>query len=161
MLIDVITLGGLYSVRVLGGAVAIDVIASKWLIAFSMCLFMSLALIKRYVELAARRDAKMPDATNRDYRASDLPVVSALAAATGFSAVVVFALYISSDAMATLYTRPELLWLVCPVLMYWIGRALMLAHRREMDDDPVVFALKDRVSLATVAVALGLVLVAI
>ena len=161
MLIDVITLGGLYSVRVLGGAVAIDVIASKWLIAFSMCLFMSLALIKRYVELAARRDAKMPDATNRDYRASDLPVVSALAAATGFSAVVVFALYVSSDAMATLYSRPELLWLVCPVLMYWIGRALMLAHRREMDDDPVVFALKDRVSLATVAVALGLVLVAI
>jgi 4-hydroxybenzoate polyprenyltransferase len=161
MLIDVITLGGLYSVRVLGGAVAIDVIASKWLIAFSMCLFMSLALIKRYVELAARRDAKMPDATNRDYRASDLPVVSALAAATGFSAVVVFALYISSDAMATLYSRPELLWLVCPVLMYWIGRALMLAHRREMDDDPVVFALKDRVSLATVAVALGVVLVAI
>jgi 4-hydroxybenzoate polyprenyltransferase len=161
MLIDVITLGGLYSVRVLGGAVAIDVIASKWLIAFSMCLFMSLALIKRYVELAARRDAKMPDATNRDYRASDLPVVSALAAATGFSAVVVFALYISSDAMTTLYSRPELLWLVCPVLMYWIGRALMLAHRREMDDDPVVFALKDRVSLATVAVALGLVLVAI
>jgi len=146
---------------VLGGAVAIDVIASKWLIAFSMCLFMSLALIKRYVELAARRDAKMPDATNRDYRASDLPVVSALAAATGFSAVVVFALYISSDAMTTLYSRPELLWLVCPVLMYWIGRALMLAHRREMDDDPVVFALKDRVSLATVAVALGLVLVAI
>jgi 4-hydroxybenzoate polyprenyltransferase len=161
MLIDVITLGGLYSMRVLGGAVAINVVASKWLLAFCMCLFMSLALIKRYVELAARRDAKMPDAANRDYRASDLPVVSALAAAAGFSAVVVFALYISSDAMTALYSRPALLWLVCPVLMYWIGRALMLAHRREMDDDPVVFALKDRVSLATMAVAAGLVVVAI
>ena len=111
--------------------------------------------------LAARRDAKMPDPANRDYRTSDLPLVSALAAAAGFNAVVVFALYISSDAMNALYSRPELLWLVCPVLMYWIGRALMLAHRREMDDDPVVFALKDRVSLATMAVAAGLVLVAI
>jgi 4-hydroxybenzoate polyprenyltransferase len=161
MLIDVITLGALYTTRVLGGAVAIDVIASKWLLAFCMCLFMSLALIKRYVELAARRDAKMPDPANRDYRTSDLPLVSALAAAAGFNAVVVFALYISSDAMNALYSRPELLWLVCPVLMYWIGRALMLAHRREMDDDPVVFALKDRVSLATMAVAAGLVLVAI
>ena len=161
MLIDVITLAGLYTIRVLGGAVAIDVVASKWLLAFCMCLFMSLALIKRYVELAARRDAKMPDAANRDYRAGDLPIVSALAAAAGFNAVVVFALYISSDAMTALYSRPEFLWLVCPVLLYWIGRALMLAHRREMDDDPVVFALKDRVSLATMAVAAGVILVAI
>jgi 4-hydroxybenzoate polyprenyltransferase len=161
MLIDVITLGALYTTRVLGGAIAIDVVASKWLLAFCMCLFMSLALIKRYVELAARRDAKMPDPANRDYRTSDLPLVSSLAAAAGFNAVVVFALYISSDAMNALYSRPEILWLVCPVLIYWIGRALMLAHRREMDDDPVVFALKDRVSLATMAVAAGLVLVAI
>lgn len=153
MLIDVITLAMLYAVRVVGGAVAIDVMVSKWLLGFCLFLFISLALIKRYVELAARRDANMPDPANRDYRTGDLEVVTALAAAAGFNAVTVFALYVSSDDVRELYHRPEILWLVCPVLIYWIGRALMLAHRREMDDDPVVFALKDRVSLATVGLA--------
>jgi 4-hydroxybenzoate polyprenyltransferase len=153
MLVDVITLAMLYAVRVIGGAVALDVVVSKWLLGFCLFLFMSLALIKRYVELAARLDAKLPDPANRDYRVGDLDVVTALAAASGFNAVTVFALYVSSDTVRTLYHRPEILWLVCPILMYWVGRALMLAHRRQMDDDPVVFALKDRVSLATIAIA--------
>jgi 4-hydroxybenzoate polyprenyltransferase len=161
MLVDVITLAMLYAVRVVGGAVALEVVVSKWLLAFCLFLFMSLALIKRYVELAARLDARLPDPANRDYRTGDLDVVTALAAAAGFNAVTVFALYVSSDAVRQLYSRPEVLWLVCPVLMYWIGRALMLAHRREIDDDPVVFALKDRVSLATIAVAAGIVLAAL
>jgi 4-hydroxybenzoate polyprenyltransferase len=161
MLIDVMTLASLYSVRVLGGAVAIDVVVSKWLLGFCMALFVSLALMKRYVELAARSDANMPDPANRDYRTGDLEVVSALAAAAGFNAVTVFALYISSDAIHQLYSRPEVLWLVCPVLIYWIGRALMLAHRREMDDDPVVFALKDRASLLTMVTVAAIIAVAV
>jgi 4-hydroxybenzoate polyprenyltransferase len=157
MLIDVLTLATLYSVRVFGGAVATDVLVSKWLLAFCMSLFVSLALMKRFVELAARFDAKMPDPANRDYRTGDLEVVSALAAAAGFNAVTVFALYISSDTVHRLYSRPEVLWLVCPVLIYWIGRALMLAHRRLMDDDPVIFALKDRASLITMVVAIAII----
>ena len=161
MLVDVLTLAGLYSIRVFGGAVAIDVAVSKWLLGFCMMIFMSLALIKRYVELAARRDAGLPDPANRDYRASDLDMVAALAAAAGFNAVTVFALYISSDAVNALYTRPAILWLVGPLLLYWIARALMLASRRLMDDDPVVFALKDRVSLATIAAAGALILAAV
>jgi 4-hydroxybenzoate polyprenyltransferase/phosphoserine phosphatase len=161
MLIDVITLASLYSVRVLGGAVAIDVMVSKWLLAFCMSLFVSLALMKRYVELAARADANMPDPSNRDYKTGDLEVVSALAAASGFNAVTVFALYISVETTNPLYSRPEVLWLVCPLLIYWIGRALMLAHRREMDDDPVVFAIEDRTSLVTMAAAVAIILLAI
>ncbi len=161
MLVDVITLAGLYSVRVIGGAVAVELTASKWLLGFCMMIFMSLALIKRYVELAARRDASLPDPTSRDYRTSDLDMVAALAAAAGFNAVTVFALYISSDAVNQLYTRPEILWLVGPLLIYWIARALMLASRRQMDDDPVVFALKDRVSLLTIGLAGVLILAAI
>jgi 4-hydroxybenzoate polyprenyltransferase/phosphoserine phosphatase len=161
MLVDVITLAGLYSIRVIGGAVAVDLTASKWLLAFCMMIFMSLALIKRYVELAARRDANLPDPTSRDYKTSDLDMVAALAAAAGFNAVTVFALYISSDAVNQLYTRPEILWLVGPLLIYWIARALMLASRRQMDDDPVVFALKDRVSLLTIGLAGVLILAAI
>jgi 4-hydroxybenzoate polyprenyltransferase len=161
MLIDVLTLATLYSVRVFGGAVAIQVVVSQWLLAFCMSLFVSLALMKRYVELAARADASMPDPSNRDYRTGDLEVVSALAAASGFNAVTVFAFYISSEMVHPLYSRPGILWLVCPVLIYWIGRALMLAHRRQMDDDPVVFAIKDRTSLIAMAAAVALILLAI
>jgi 4-hydroxybenzoate polyprenyltransferase/phosphoserine phosphatase len=161
MLVDVITLAGLYTVRVIGGAVAIGVTASPWLLAFCMAMFMSLALIKRYVELAARLDANMPDPTSRDYRVADLEMVGALAAAAGFSGVIVFALYISGESVDALYTRPQVLWLVCPLLMYWIGRALILARRREMDDDPVAFALRDRVSLITAAASASLVALAI
>ncbi|MFD0464508.1 UbiA family prenyltransferase [Microvirga aerilata] len=161
MVVDVITLAGLYSVRVIGGAVATSIIVSEWLIAFCMMIFMSLALIKRYVELAARRDANLPDPTSRDYKNSDLDIVAALAAAAGFNAVTIFALYISSDTVNQLYSHPQILWLVGPLLMFWIARALMLAGRRLMDDDPVVFALKDRVSLMTVAAAAILIVAAV
>jgi 4-hydroxybenzoate polyprenyltransferase len=161
MLVDVVTLAGLYTTRVIGGAVAVQVFVSPWLLAFCMSFFMSLALLKRFVELAARKDANMPETSSRDYRVADLGMVAALSAAAGFNAVTVFALYISTDAVRQYYTSPQILWLVCPILMYWIGRALMLAQRREMDDDPVVFALKDRASLVTIGMVGVLVLAAI
>lgn len=158
MLVDVITLAALYTVRVIGGAAAISVPISEWLLGFSMFIFTSLALIKRYVELAGKVDADLPDFSNRDYLKSDLDIVAALAAASGFNAVTVFALYISSDTVRQLYHHPKALWLACPILMYWLGRALMIAHRREMDDDPVFFALKDRNSLIAFAL-IGLIMV--
>jgi len=161
MIVDVITLAGLYSVRVIGGAVATGIMVSEWLLAFCMMIFMSLALIKRYIELAARRDANLPDPTSRDYKNSDLEIVAALAAGAGFNAVTIFTLYISSDAVNELYTHPQILWLVGPLLMYWIARALMLASRRLMDDDPVVFAIKDKVSLVTAGAVALLVVAAI
>lgn len=151
MIVDIIVLAGLYTVRVIGGAVAISVPISEWLLAFSMFVFTSLALIKRYVELAGRIDADIPDPSNRNYRKSDLDIVAALAAASGFNAVTVFALYVSSDAVRQLYLHPKALWLVCPLLMYWLARALMMAHRRLMDDDPISFALKDWNSLLAFA----------
>jgi hypothetical protein len=118
-----------------------------------MFIFTALALIKRYVELAARIDKDLSDPTNRNYRKSDLDIVAALAAAAGFNAVTVFALYISSDVVRSLYRHSEALWLICLILMYWLGRALLMAHRRLMDDDPIVFALGDWNSY----VALGLI----
>ena len=110
--------------------------------------FASLALIKRYVELATRLDRDLPDASNRNYKQGDMPIVAALAGAAGFNAVTVFALYISSDTVHSLYRHPRVIWLVCPILMYWLSRMLMLAHRRQMHDDPIVFALRDRISIA-------------
>jgi 4-hydroxybenzoate polyprenyltransferase/phosphoserine phosphatase len=160
LLVDIVALASLYSIRVVGGAVAIDVPVSQWLLAFSLFIFTALALIKRYAELATRVDTGMPDPGNRNYRLGDLSVIAALAAAAGFNAVTVFTLYISSDAVRVLYSKPELLWLFCPLLMYWIGRILVLAHRRVLDDDPIVFALRDRVSYLALAVAAAIILAA-
>jgi len=159
MLIDVVALAALYTLRVIGGAAAIDVVVSEWLLAFSMFFFASLALIKRYIELATRLDAALPDPSNRNYRLSDLDIVGSLAGAAGFNAVTVFALYVSSDTVHALYRHPYWLWLICPILMYWISRMLMMAHRRMVHDDPIVFALKDRVSFAS-ALAIGLIMLA-
>ena len=147
MIVDVVALASLYTMRVIGGAAAISVPVSEWLLGFSMFIFTSLALIKRYTELAGRIDADLPDPSNRNYRKSDLDIVAALAAAAGFNAVTVFALYISSETVHHLYRYPKALWLICPILMYWLARVLMMAHRRHMDDDPIVFALKDRNSI--------------
>lgn len=159
MLVDIIALASLYTIRVIGGAAATSVVVSEWLLGFSMFIFTALALIKRYVELAARVDADLPEPSNRNYRKSDLDIVAALAAAAGFNAVTVFALYVSSDAVNHLYRHPKLLWLICPVLMYWIGRALLMAHRRLMNDDPIIFALRDWNSHVAIGL-IGLILIA-
>ncbi|MBV9405266.1 MAG: UbiA family prenyltransferase [Acidobacteriaceae bacterium] len=154
MLVDIVALAMLYTLRVIAGAVAIGVFVSEWLLAFSMFLFTALALIKRYIELATRLDRELPDPANRNYKQADMQIVAALAGAAGFNAVTVFALYISSDTVHSLYRHPKFLWLVCPILMYWLSRMLMMAHRRQVHDDPIVFALKDRISiLASVCIA--------
>jgi 4-hydroxybenzoate polyprenyltransferase len=136
------------------------VVPSEWLLAFSMFIFACLALVKRYVELALRIDRELPDPSNRNYRLIDLPIIGALAAASGFNAITIFALYASSPAVKGLYRHPELLWLVCPILMYWLSRMVILAHRRVVDDDPIVFALRDRNSRVCAACMVAIVLLA-
>ena len=151
MMVDIVALASLYTLRVIGGAAAVETIPSEWILAFSMFLFTSLALLKRYIELTGRIDASLPDPADRNYRKTDLPMLSALAAASGLNAVTVFALYISSDTVHRLYRHPQALWLICPILIYWIGRALIMAERRLIDDDPVSFALTDGISLLAAA----------
>jgi 4-hydroxybenzoate polyprenyltransferase len=160
MLVDVVVLAMLYTIRVIAGAVAISVEVSAWLLAFSMFMFLSLALMKRYSELALRIDQNLPDPSNRNYKLDDLPIVGCLAVSSGFNAVTIFALYISSPAVQQMYARPEVLWLACPVLTYWIGRAMILAHRRMMDDDPIVFAIKDPISRIAGALMVAMILLA-
>jgi len=147
MILDVVTLAGLYTTRVVGGAVALSVAVSPWLLAFTMSWFLSLALVKRYTELVARAEAKLPDAKSRDYRNADRGMVAALAAAAGMNALTLLCLYFMDADVRNLNARPELLWLIVPILTYWIARVLMLAHRGLMNDDPVVFAIRDKVSL--------------
>jgi 4-hydroxybenzoate polyprenyltransferase/phosphoserine phosphatase len=160
LLLDVVILALLYTIRVIAGAVALPVMVSEWLLAFSMFIFTALALVKRYVELSLRLDKELPDPANRNYQLADLPIVGALAAASGFNAVTIFALYISSPAVSTLYRHPERLWLICPILLYWIGRTILLAHRRLLDDDPILFALRDPVSRLAGVLTLAIVLLA-
>ena len=146
---DVVVLAGLYTLRIVAGAVLLGTAISFWLLAFSMFLFLSLAMLKRYAELFGQR-AKGASATfGRGYEVDDLPLLQSLGAASGYLAVLVLALYINSTASELLYRRPQVLWLLCPLLLYWISRAWMIAHRGLMRDDPVIFAATDRTSQIT------------
>ena len=145
--LDVLTLAALYTLRIIAGAAAIDVAVSFWLLLFSMFIFLSLALIKRYSELKVARDAGKTGALRgRGYEPDDLELVSSLGGSAGFIAVLVLALYIQDGQAAHLYATPQLIWLACPVMLFWISRAWLIAHRGRMHDDPIVFALKDKVS---------------
>ncbi|SDG95217.1 4-hydroxybenzoate polyprenyltransferase [Bradyrhizobium sp. Rc2d] len=161
MLVDVVTLAGLYSLRIIAGAVGVGVVLSEWLLIFSLFVFTSLALIKRFSELSMRESAGLADPSNRDYRITDLHVIAAMAAASAMNAVTVFSLYVSSSAVTPLYSRPWMLWLLNPLLLYWFGRALMMAHRREMPDDPILYAFRDGPSRITVAAMICIMLAAI
>jgi 4-hydroxybenzoate polyprenyltransferase len=157
VMVDVMVLAGLYTMRIIGGAVLLATAPSFWLLAFSMFLFLSLAMLKRYAELFSLLGQGKSSTSGRGYRVDDLPLVQSLGTASGYLAVLVLALYINSTASEALYRRPEVLWLLCPLLLFWISRAWMIAHRGLMRDDPVVFAATDRTS---VAIALACALVA-
>jgi 4-hydroxybenzoate polyprenyltransferase/phosphoserine phosphatase len=154
LLVDVLVLAGLYTLRIVAGAVALAIAVSPWLLGFSLFLFLALAIVKRYTELQRLIGLNKMAPAGRSYRLDDLPVLGALGAASSFSAVLVFTLYINSPAVMPLYSSPVLLWLVCPLLVYWLTRLLMLAHRGQMHDDPVVFAMQDRTSLLTIGLSL-------
>ena len=157
---DVMLLAGLYSLRVLGGATATAIVPSFWLLAFSMFLFLSLAMVKRYSEMDSMVKLGLGQAEGRGYLTADMPVLQSIGVSAGFLSVLVMALYINSPEVGRVYGRPEALWIVCPLLLFWIGRVWLQTHRGLMHDDPVVFAARDKWSIAiglvcAVALALG------
>lgn len=148
MAVDVIALAMLYTVRIIAGAAACGLSLTFWVLAFSMFIFLSLALVKRYSELhEARRKGRTEKTRGRGYYPADLEMISSLGASSGYLAVMVLALYIHDQATAALYSYPQVIWLACPLLLFWITRVWMLTHRGLMHDDPVVFAIRDRTSL--------------
>jgi 4-hydroxybenzoate polyprenyltransferase len=157
-IIDVIVLGGLYTIRVVGGVVVTDSDDAQWLLMFSLFLFFSLALVKRCSELVQLRERGIADTPGRGYRVGDLASLQPMATAAGYGAVLVFALYISSTKVVQLYEHPKWLWMILPLMLFWISRVLLLSGRGEMHDDPVIFALTDRLSWLTMA-AIGAVVV--
>lgn len=160
---DIIVLAALYSLRILAGAAAVGIVPSMWLLSFSIFLFLSLGAVKRLSELVdLETENSRPIAEGRAYRIEDRPVVAMIATSAGFLAVLVLALYIDSPEVGARYAAPGFLWGIGLVLLYWISRIVLLSHRGQVDQDPVTFALRDRVSrwagLASAALYLAAVL---
>lgn len=159
VLIDCLTLAVLYTLRIVAGAAAASVVLSFWLLAFSVFLFLSLAFVKRYAELQVQILNGKTKAHGRGYLTSDAPLIQMLGITSGYAAVVVLSLYLNSDAVLALYRAPEVVWGAVPVMLFWVSWMWLQAHRGEMHDDPLVFAVKDRASLSA-GLAFGAVLAA-
>lgn len=145
LLVDVMALAGSYILRILAGNAAAMIAISNWLLLLALFFFFSLALLKRYVELdtVGEDQATAKRVMGRGYRVQDLPIVAQMGVSSALAAVLVLALYIDSSVASKLYRFPQLLWLVCPVILYVLGRMWILAARRELPDDPVMFIVKD------------------
>lgn len=152
---DVMFLACLYSLRVLAGGLALDILVSPWLIGFSLFFFLNLAFLKRYADLQLVAAAQGSGSPGRDYRVEDAPLLLSLGPASGYMGAVVLALYLQSEKVATLYSRPELLWALIPLVTYWISRVWLIAHRGQMTDDPVLFATRDPVSYLVAALGVA------
>ena len=159
-LVDVFTLASLYTFRLLMGHVAAAVPFSPWLLSFSFFVFLSLAYSKRAAELHRVRQQGGGPAPGREYRDSDLELVTLFGAASGFAASLVLTMYLSSERVLELYRRPMLLWLLFPLVLYWVTRIWVLVHRGQMSEDPIDFALRDRVTWALAGLGAAILLLA-
>ena len=148
-IIDVLLLAGFYTARLLAGAVAAQVPISFWLLAFSIFLFLSLAILKRCTEMRMVDNDQHTLIPGRGYSSQDEPLLFSMGITSGYLSVVVIALYIHSEEVTRLYTSPQVLWIVCPLVLYWISRMWLKTARNMMDDDPIIFAMRDKVSLVT------------
>ena len=158
MVVDICVLAGLYTIRIGAGAAATGIPLSVWLLAFSIFFFLSLAAVKRQAELVDNMARGKLVPSGRGYTVDDLPIISMVTISAGYVAVLVMVLYVNSPNVIELYNHPETLWGVCAVLLYWITRTVMLTHRGHMNDDPVIYAIKDRQSQICFLIILVLVL---
>jgi len=154
-IVDVLVLSGLYTLRLLAGGAATGTPISQWLAGFSTFLFLSLAMVKRFSELESLRERGVAAPHGRGYLVSDMDQIRNFGTASAYAAVVVFMLYIGRPDVTILYHHPTRLWLIVPLLIYWLNRVWLLASRGELDDDPLVFAMRDTVSLAVGAVVVA------
>ncbi len=155
LIIDVLMLAGLYTLRIIAGGQATGTEVSEWLMAFSVFLFTSLAFAKRHAELGRLASEGHTRPNGRGYMVEDLGLIESIGPASGYIAVLVMALYINSDRMKHIYANPWALWMICPLLMYWITRLWFVTRRGKLSEDPVIYAIRDRTSQLTgVAVVL-------
>jgi 4-hydroxybenzoate polyprenyltransferase len=160
VVVDCLTLAILYTLRIVAGAAAVGVPLSFWLLAFSIFLFLSLAFVKRYAELQAQSNSDSKKVHGRGYYIDDASVVQQLGITSGYAATLVFALYLNSDNIIKLYRTPEMIWGALPLMLLWISRMWLKAHRGLMHDDPIVFAFNDKVSLIIGALFVAILILA-
>lgn len=148
IVIDICVLACLYTLRILAGGVAADLLISMWLLAFAVFFFffLSTAAVKRQAELIDSIARGKLNATGRGYQVTDLPIIAMIALCSGYVSVLVMALYVNSPMVRDLYGQPRALWSICGILLYWVTYLVMITHRGAMHDDPVVYATKDRTS---------------
>lgn len=149
VIVDCMTLAILYTLRIVAGAAAVGSAISFWLLAFSVFLFLSLAFIKRFAELQVQLLQSKHKVHGRGYLTDDAPLIQMLGIASGFMSVLVLALYLNSPEVLLLYEQPEWIWGLVPVMVFWISWLWLRAHRGEMHDDPLVFAVTDKASLVS------------
>ena len=146
IILDVIILSCLYTIRLIAGANATGIEASPWLLGFSIFLFLSLAIMKRYTELGVMIEQNKTGTQGRGYRTEDIGFLKSIGPASGYMSVLILALYVNSDKVVSLYKIPEMLWLTLLCLLFWISRIWLIAQRGKMYDDPIVFIAKDCLS---------------
>jgi len=152
VLVDCLTLATLYAMRIIAGAAAVSVSLSFWLLAFSIFIFLSLALVKRYAELLVQSQEGKKSAHGRGYLVTDAPLLQVLGASSGYISTLVIALYLRSENVMSLYAQPLAIWLLIPILLFWVSWVWLKSSRGEMHDDPIVFAAKDKTSLSVAAI---------
>ena len=152
LIVDVIMLAALYTVRIIAGGAVAEVFLSPWMLGFSMFIFLALAAVKRQAELVDLAQSGR-SSVGRAYQVDDLPILRGMALSAGNAAIMVLALYINSSDVQRLYAQPWLLWLICPLLLYWLMRMVMMTHRGHMSDDPIVFAATDNTSKLVVVLS--------
>ncbi len=160
-IIDVLILGGLYTLRIIAGIYAIDADMSFWLLVFSLFIFISLAMLKRFIELKNMEGRNEEKMTRRGYEVGDADLISKMGIVSSYIAILVIALYIHDPLVAAKYSTPIWLWFVIPAMLYWLSRIWLIANRGQLHEDPVLFALRDKASYVVVIVCLVSVLVAI
>lgn len=158
IIVDICVLACVYTMRIVAGAAATGIELSVWLVSFSIFLFLSLAAVKRQAELVSGLKSGTLKAEGRGYHVDDLSIVATMAIAAGYVSVLVLALYLNSPAVLVLYPQPQILWGILPVMLFWVSRMAMTAHRGEMHDDPMVFAATDRTSQVCVVLMAGMAL---
>ncbi|MDC0347759.1 UbiA family prenyltransferase [Gammaproteobacteria bacterium] len=152
VLIDCLVLATLYTIRIVAGGVAVSLSLSFWLVAFSIFIFLSLAFVKRYAELLVQLNEGKNSAHGRGYLVSDAPLLMALGVSSGYISALVIALYLSNEKVLSLYSNPLVIWLLIPILLFWVSWVWLKSSRGEMHDDPIVFAAKDKTSLIVAVV---------
>ena len=150
-MLDVVWLASLYTLRIIAGGAAVSIIPSEWLLGFTMFTFLSLAFAKRFCELKLMLSAGKQRATGRGYHTGDLPIVQTMGVGSGYLAVLIFSLYITSEQVKEIYNTPKALWLACPLILYWMSRMWLFAQRGNLRGDPLLFALSDRTSYFCIA----------